>query len=59
MNPIKHPLLDKLTSELENISGQWDGNKPGSAEDMAQAANEAIEKIEELKELLAELEITY
>lgn len=54
-----HPLLDKLTSELEDISSQWNGDESGSAEDMASAANEAIEKVEELKSLLEELGITH
>lgn len=59
MTQIKHPILDKLTAELEDIASQWNGDESDEAEDMAGAANEAIEKVEELKELLAELDITF
>jgi uncharacterized protein Yka (UPF0111/DUF47 family) len=54
-----HPKLDKLAEMLEEISGEWNGDEPGLQEDMAHAATEAIEKIEELKELLTELDITF
>lgn len=55
----QHPRLDKLAETLEEIAGQWNGDESGSQEDMAHAANDAIEKIQELKELLEELNLTY
>ena len=54
-----HPLLDKLATTLEEISGQWNGDESGATEDAANAASDAIEKVEELKSLLEELGITY
>ena len=57
--PFKsHPLLDSLTSQLEDMDN-WDGDNPGQQEDIAHAVQEALEKIGELKELLEELDLTY
>jgi hypothetical protein len=51
--------LTTLRSDMEDIAGQWNGDNPGLAEDRAHAATEAIEHIDALVELLAELyEIT-
>lgn len=55
----QHPVLDKLVAVLEDMAGEWNGDEPGSQEEMAHAACEALEKITELKELLVELDITY
>lgn len=62
-----HPKLDKLIETLEEISGYWNGEDDRYVggdgevydEDSAHCANEAIEKIKELKELLDELNLTY
>lgn len=64
---IKHPYLDKLIEELEEISTYWNGEDDtfigGDGEihheEQAQMANEAVEKLNEVKELLDELDITY
>jgi len=49
--------LKQLKSQLEGISGNWNGDESGTAEDRAHAADEAIEKINELEALLEELNI--
>mgnify|MGYP001607987940 CR=1 FL=1 len=59
MEKTSHPLLDSLKSELEDIAGEWNGDESGLQEDRAHASLEAVEKIEELKTLLEELEIAY
>lgn len=61
MNEIKydHPNLSKLETELENIAGQWNGDESGSQEDAANAANDALEAIKELKNCLEELDINF
>ena len=47
--------LKKLIKECEEISGRWDGDNPGYAEDQAHIAEEIIEKSRELIELINEL----
>lgn len=56
---MDNPKLKILEDLLEEISGEWNGDLPGLQEDMAHAANEALEKIKELKVLLEELELSY
>lgn len=51
---IKEHLL-KLKEEAERISGNWNGDNPGFAEDQAHIANEIIEKVDELLDLIEEL----
>lgn len=53
-----HPLLDNLTQKLEEMD-TWDGDNSGLQEDMANAVKESVDKINELKELLEELDLTY
>lgn len=48
--------LIELQENLGQIQGNWDGDLPGRAEDLATIAREAYEKIIELKKLLAEIE---
>jgi hypothetical protein len=48
--------LADLTKAAEEVSGQWNGDMPGLAEDRANVANEIIEKCAELTELLKSLE---
>ena len=47
--------LKQWKADMEEIAGQWNGDKPGMAEDRAHAALEAIAAIEKLEELLNEL----
>ena len=51
---IKDELL-KLRKEAETISGNWNGDNPGYAEEQAGIANDIIEKVDELLELINEL----
>lgn len=53
-----HPLLDNLTQKLEEMD-TWDGDNSGLQEDIANAVKESVDKINELKELLEELDLTY
>lgn len=53
-NMIKEELL-KLRKEAEEISGKWNGDNSGYAEDQAHCADEIIEKVDELLELINEL----
>ncbi len=49
--------LNVLRHKLEQIKAEWDGNEPGQAEDRARAALEAMQKVDELEALIAELRI--
>jgi uncharacterized protein YukE len=53
-NMIKEHLL-KLKKEMEEVSGNWNGDSPGYLEDQATIANDIIEKVDELMELINEL----
>lgn len=45
----------QLKKDMENIMGQWDGDNPGIKEDRAGYAKDAIEKIDEVLEILEAL----
>ena len=47
--------LRKLKMEMEYIAGQWDGDKPGLAEDRAHVASDIMTKCDEMIELLDEM----
>jgi hypothetical protein len=47
--------IEQIKKYAENISGQWNGDEPGLQEDRAGIANEILEKISEIEELLKEL----
>lgn len=49
--------LKMLKSQLEGISGNWNGDESGIAEDRARAAIQGIENIQELESILQELNI--
>lgn len=63
----QHPKLDTLQGRLEEISSYWNGEDDmfigGDgvlyAEEASHCATEAIEKVQELKTLLEEINITY
>lgn len=48
--------IKQLKAGMEEISGQWDGDLPGVAEDRARVANEIIDYCDKLFELLTEFE---
>ena len=48
--------LEQIKKWAEEISGQWDGDKPGRAEDRAHQAQDVIDKVEELSILINEME---
>lgn len=50
--------LLKLKTKMEEISGTWNGDESGLAEDRAHIADDISKKIDELIELLKELEET-
>jgi hypothetical protein len=50
--------LLKLKARMEEISGMWNGDESGLAEDRAHIADEIIAEVDKLIELLKELEET-
>ena len=48
--------LKHISEYAEEISGQWNGKESGRAEERADIANDIIEKVKELRSLLAELD---
>jgi len=49
--------LDVLNAIAESISGEWDGDNSGTTEERANAADELRDKIQDIKDLIAELEL--
>ena len=47
--------LKEMEDWAGGITGEWDGDFPGSQEDRAHCADEIIAKIDELKELIEEM----
>lgn len=59
---IATEALKSAVISLEDVQGGWNGDEPGTAEDMAMAANDAVlilkdvmEKLKEVKELITDL----
>ena len=50
-------MFKKLKKELEEISSEWNGDNPGITEERSHIAEEALEQITKLEELLKELNI--
>lgn len=48
--------LKAILEHAEEVSGNWNGDESGYQEDMAGYANDVIEKIAELKELLSAMD---
>lgn len=48
--------LKNISEYAEEVSGQWNGDNPGRGEDRAGIANDIIEKVAELRELLSALD---
>jgi len=49
--------LNRLEKKLSNIAGNWNGDESGLAEDRARASLDVIEKINEIREIIEELNI--
>jgi len=47
--------LQRIKKDAEEIAGQWNGDEAGEQEDKAHFANEVIETIDSLLELLEEM----
>lgn len=47
--------LKHISEYAEEVSGQWNSKESGRGEDRAGIANDIIEKVAELRELLKEL----
>ena len=43
---------------MDEVAGQWNGDEGGKLEEDAQVAKEALEKVEELENILKELGYT-
>lgn len=48
--------LALLKKQMEEIAGAWNGDEPGQQEDRAHQANDILEKIRELEQLLSDLD---
>lgn len=48
--------LIEIKQWAENIAGSWNGDNAGIAEDRAGQANEILEAIKNLEELIAEMD---
>ena len=48
--------LKGIKKWAENISGQWNGHNPGREEERARQANEIIEKVDDLIDLIQGME---
>lgn len=48
--------LENLKAFAERVSGEWNGDQPGTQEDMASVANEIIDTCNTLQGLLTELD---
>jgi hypothetical protein len=48
--------VNDIQEWAEAIAGEWDGDNPGRLEDRATCASEIIAKLNEVKELIAEME---
>ena len=47
--------LDEMANWAESIAGEWDGDWPGVEEDRAHQAQDILEGIAKLKELITEM----
>ena len=48
--------LSYIIQDAIKVSGEWNGDEPGSLEDRAHCADEIVKKAEELRELIESLE---
>lgn len=54
---VKKPeqTLTEIYNHAEEIAGQWDGDESGIREDRAMIANDIMEAVKNLRELLSDL----
>ena len=50
-------VLEHMRNRCNEIKGEWNGDEPGKQEDAAMAADELLEKLEEVNQLVKELDI--
>jgi len=57
MEHLQHYIyeLEDLIKAADDVSGEWNGDKPGLQEERATIANEISEKAKEIKVLLEQL----
>jgi hypothetical protein len=48
--------LQAISKYAEEVSGEWNGKESGRGEERADISNDIIEKVKELRSLLAELD---
>lgn len=48
--------LEQIKKWAEEISGSWNGDNSGSAEDRAHQANEILEKVAELEQFISDID---
>ena len=50
-------VIEHIRNRCNEIKGEWNGDEPGKQEDSAMAADELLEKLEEVDQLMKELDI--
>ena len=50
-------VIEHIRNRCNEIKGEWNGDEPGKQEDAAMAADELLEKLEEVDQLMKELDI--
>ena len=50
-------VLEHIRNRCNEIKGEWNGDESGKQEDVAMAADELLEKLEEVDALVKELDI--
>jgi hypothetical protein len=48
--------LAQIKKYAEEVAGQWNGDESGRQEEIAQIANDLLERVGEVEKLLSELE---
>ena len=55
LEKYKEKTLSQIKEEAQEIAGEWNGDESGVKEDRALIASDIIDKVDEIRELLAEL----
>ena len=50
-------VVEHIRNRCNEIKGEWNGDESGKQEDTAMAADELLEKLNEVNELMKELDI--
>lgn len=56
-NEFGSPTLQEIKDKANEIAGSWNGDEAGYLEERAMIANEILEKLKELEELLKEINL--